>query len=275
MAITRLVAPTRQSTRRPEAAAISPNRPVFDKSFQVPSLRPVARTIVVGDVHGCLAELEELLSRVALGRDDCLCFVGDLVARGPDGPGVLDLAVALGARAVLGNHEERLLQARAERRRGELGRKLGPSHAWLMEVLEDRHWATLEGLPLWIDHPAHELRVVHAGVVPGVPIGEQDPWVLTRLRTLADDGTPSDKRGATLWGEHYHESPHIAFGHNAVDGLQLHPHATGLDSGCVYGNALSALVLPAGQRVPPANERRDLIVSVRARRAYVEMKPGA
>lgn len=235
----------------------------------------MGRTIVVGDVHGCRAELEELLSRLGFGRQDRLYFVGDLLARGPDGPGVLDLVAELGAASVLGNHEWRLLHARAARARGERGPKLGASHEHLMQVLEERHWAALEAMPYWLELPPHALRVVHAGLVPGVPIERQDPWLLTHLRSIADDGTPSDKRGPPLWGERYRESPHVVFGHNAVDGLQLHAHATGLDTGCVYGNRLSALVLDAGAPVPPKKDRRDVIVSVRARKAYVDMKPGA
>ncbi|MCC6901617.1 MAG: metallophosphoesterase [Polyangiaceae bacterium] len=230
----------------------------------------MARTIVIGDVHGCRPELEELLDRLALARDDALCFVGDLVARGPDSPGVLDLVAQLGAALVVGNHEWRLLAAR----RGEPVR-LGPSHRALIDSLDDRHWATIEAMRAWVDVPSHPLRVVHAGVVPGVAIDAQDPWALSHLRTLRDDGTPSDKRDFTLWGARYREAPHVVFGHNAVDGLQLHPCATGIDTGCVYGGQLTALVLAAGEPVPPPSERGDVLVSVRARRAYVELRPGA
>ncbi len=235
----------------------------------------MGRSVIVGDVHGCADELEELLDRTGFGAGDALFFVGDLVARGPFGPRVLDLCARLGGSSVLGNHEAKLLEARRARKRREPEPRLGPSHARLMHELEDRHWAQLDELPLYRDLPAHDLRIVHAGVVPGVPIEEQDPWVLTHIRTIRETGEPSELRGSTLWGALYRAAPHLAFGHNAVDGLQLHDHATGLDTGCVYGGELTALVLGAGEKVPPARERGDLLVSVRARRAYVAMRPGA
>jgi serine/threonine protein phosphatase 1 len=47
------------------------------------------RTIIIGDVQGCLAELDTLLDRLAITADDAILFVGDLVARGPDSRGVL------------------------------------------------------------------------------------------------------------------------------------------------------------------------------------------
>ena len=70
------------------------------------------RTIVFGDVHGCLDELLALLRAVGAGREDRLISVGDMVAKGPDSRGVLDFALETpNLECVLGNHELRLLDA--------------------------------------------------------------------------------------------------------------------------------------------------------------------
>jgi hypothetical protein len=229
----------------------------------------VAQTIVIGDVHGCRAELEALLSKLGPARDDALVFVGDLVARGPDSRGVLKLVRELSARVVLGNHEERLVKARAAKRDGSPPPKMGKTHQSLFEELEADDWAMLEALPLWLDLPDAGLRVVHAGVVPGLAMERQDPWVLTHVRSLGEDGEPSSKWG-TPWGKSYVGPPHVVFGHNARKHPQVHPHATGLDTACVYGGALTALVLPAGAAIPGPADRRDVLVSVPAREIYYD-----
>ena len=77
-----------------------------------------SRTIVVGDVHGCLEELDELLSRLEVGPSDRLVLAGDLMDRGPDPVGVVRRARERGALAVLGNHDEKHLRfARHEAKR--------------------------------------------------------------------------------------------------------------------------------------------------------------
>ena len=71
------------------------------------------RTLVVGDVHGCLDELRALVEHAGVTADDDVVFVGDLVAKGPDSAGVIAWARERGAAAVLGNHDEHVLRARA------------------------------------------------------------------------------------------------------------------------------------------------------------------
>jgi hypothetical protein len=225
----------------------------------------MGRTVIVGDVHGCMDELSDLLERVAFGDGDRLVFVGDLVVRGPRPRAVIDLAIRLGARAVRGNHEDRLLRSRAEP-----ARRMSTATAEAAAALGPRHWSFLEVLPLWLDLPEHGVRVVHAGVVPGVPIERQAPRTLMYVRCLSPSGQPDEQRGDALWGARYHEAPHVVFGHNAADEPQIHPSATGLDTGAVYGGRLTALVLAEGASPPPPADRRAALVSVPARRRYAE-----
>jgi serine/threonine protein phosphatase 1 len=71
------------------------------------------RTIAIGDIHGCSAALQALITHVAPQSEDLLIFLGDYVDRGPDSKGVIDTLIALQARCqcifLLGNHEIVLL----------------------------------------------------------------------------------------------------------------------------------------------------------------------
>jgi diadenosine tetraphosphatase ApaH/serine/threonine PP2A family protein phosphatase len=232
-------------------------------------LADVRRTIIIGDVQGCLPELDDLVERVGLTSGDALLFVGDLVARGPDSLGVLRRVRELGGRSVIGNHEERLLAARSAKRRAEAPPKLEASHEELLAKLEDEDWAQLESLPLRITLDEHGIWIVHGGIVPGIPFEKQDPWMVTHIRSISEHGEPSSKRGP-LWAERWHGPEHVVFGHNARRKPQLHAHATGIDTACVYGEHLTALVLPEGSAVPPPDVRPDALVAVRARKAYAD-----
>jgi hypothetical protein len=124
-------------------------------------------------------------------------------------------------------------------------------------------------MPLWLDLPEHGLRVVHAGVVPGLPIERCAPEALLKMRAL--DGRrrwTDDKAQRPLWGEAYTGPPHVVFGHNAFAEPQLHRWATGIDTGCVYGRALTAIVLEAREPMPRGRVARHKLVSVPARRKY-------
>jgi len=227
----------------------------------------MARSIFIGDVHGCARELGELLDRLGPVSEDAIYFVGDLVARGPDTPGVLRLFREVRAKGVIGNHEARLIEVRRARRAGEPTTRMGPTHEELLANLPEADWALLEALPLYLELAERDVLIVHAGVLPGLPVQQQDPWTLTHIRSLSG-GLPSAHPGGESWSTQYAGAPHIVFGHDARRGLQLRTHATGLDTACVYGEALSALVVPMGQALPPPDERRDLVVSTRAHAAY-------
>lgn len=223
-------------------------------------MKSVQRTLFVGDVHGCLDELQTLLKKLAVSSADRLIFVGDLVAKGPDSQGVVAMARELGALSVLGNHDDAVLRFRRAQQTG-IEPKLKPGHLAVARSLEEADWAWLLGLPLYIRVPEHEVAVVHAGVVPGKALEAQSREDLLAMRTLRSDGTASPRmEDGELWTAHYRGPEHIVFGHNAISGLQRTSFASGLDTGCVYGRALTALVLP-----------ENTLVSVAAKRAYKEV----
>jgi hypothetical protein len=239
-------------------------------------------TIVVGDVHGCLDELRRLLATCGFQRGDRLVLAGDLVAKGPDSQGVVQLAREEGARAVVGNHDDHVLRARAVA----LGTMPPPAkgvraeHQVVADALSPDDWAYLEALPTFLrigyegrgaaagDDGAPpsegvasaETVVVHAGAVPGVPFEKQTREHLTTIRSIGSDGQPTKRIEGRPWAAVWPGPEKIVFGHDAIRGLQRHRFATGLDTGCVYGRRLTALLLP---------ERR--LVSVEARRAYAAL----
>jgi len=221
-------------------------------------------------VHGCLAELEELLAVASIGDDDAVIFVGDLIARGPDSPGVLDLVKCINAKSVQGNHERKLLQAYTTERQSGQSMKLAAGHRQLLRVLTPEQWAVIESMPFYLELPQHQACVVHAGVLPGLPMARQDPWVLTHIRSLDPNGRPSPDTSYMRWSQSYRGPTHIVFGHSAQIGIQFAEYATGLDSGCVYGGRLTGLLLEEGKPVPALAERAKALVSVPARRVYYQ-----
>jgi predicted phosphodiesterase len=188
------------------------------------------RTLVIGDVHGCSHELDELL---ALAEFDEVVFVGDLVRKGPDSAGVVHRARELGARAVRGNHDHILLCER-------------PDDAGL----SGDDWRWLESLPLVIRLPEHHALVVHGGFMPDADPEGQDPELLMNMRSILASGAPSRSSDeGVAWASRWSGPEHVYFGHDTRRGLQIHPFATGLDTGCVYGGRLTGAVLPAGDLV--------------------------
>lgn len=218
------------------------------------------RTLIVGDVHGCLEELEDLLRESGWDDGDQLVFVGDLVAKGPDSLGVVRLARELRARGVRGNHDQHCLRWWEAKQNREPLPELRDAHQAVAEQLEPEDWAWLAALPLWLELPEHDALVVHAGLLPDLPLEDQDPDDLMNMRSILSDGSASRSyEEGEPWASFWPGPRMVVFGHDAVQGLQRYPHAFGLDTGCVYGGWLTGVWLPD----------RDL-VSVPARATWAE-----
>ncbi|ELZ18647.1 metallophosphoesterase family protein [Natrinema limicola] len=172
---------------------------------------------VIGDVHGCLDALEELLETLDLADNDLAVFVGDLVRKGPESKAVLD-RVRRSPRllSVRGNNEQKLID--------------GEKSLSSLDLADQQY---LESLPTAISWDGG--LVVHGGIDPNRPLSEHATEDLLTMR--APDGDGYD---GPFWFETYEGQPRVFFGHTVLDEPINQEWAVGLDTGCVYGGELTA-----------------------------------
>ncbi|MEK6334175.1 MAG: metallophosphoesterase [Acidobacteriota bacterium] len=211
------------------------------------------RTIVVGDIHGCYDELMALLEKAALGDDDKVVSVGDLITKGPKSREVLELFMT-DARfsTVIGNHD---LALRRKWNGEDIDLKQSQKDAHKeLKGEKEAYVSFLNRLPFIIDLDTH--LVVHAGLRPNIELYSQTTGDLTRIRTLgpdreSDEGTP--------WYHVYYGDKTVIFGHWPAPEPRRGKRAIGLDTGCVYGQTLTAYIIET-----------DEFVSVKAKKSYDE-----
>lgn len=212
-----------------------------------------SRTIVVGDIHGCYDELEDMLAEVRFAADDRLISVGDLITKGPKNREVLERFMSDPQfSAVMGNHDL-ALRRKWNGEKVKLKDSQKPANKELKKDKE-RYLSYLNSLPFMIDLGTH--LVVHAGVRPGVALHSQTSEDLTELRSLGKDRTARD---GTPWYEVYDGEKVVLFGHWPSPQPRRGQRAIGLDTGCVYGKQLTAYIIETGEfKTVPARQRYDL-----------------
>eukprot|EP01084_Bolivina_argentea_P083893 151867_1 len=208
------------------------------------------RVIVVGDVHGCINELKELIRHVEYHPGDLLVFLGDLVCKGPDSHAVVTLARELGAVTVRGNHEYEVLRQYHLHSKGtdQDPPTKSNEHYRISQNLSIENAEWLEASPWYMKSIDLDALFVHAGLIQGVQLRKQNPRLMMNMRSILPDGTVTSKHyGEWPWARMWEGPQTVFFGHDAQRGLQIHEHGIGLDTGCVYGKKLTACVLPERQ----------------------------
>ncbi len=232
---------------------------------------------IIGDVHGCRSELEDLLS--ALGyviRTDqqgrpvdaippdgrTAVFVGDLVDRGPDTPGVLRLVMGMvaagSALCVPGNHENKLVKALR-------GREVQVTHG-LAETLAQlsaeppdfrKQVETFcDGLVSHLMLDGGRLVVAHAGLKEAY-----QGRASGRVRSFAlygDTTGETDEFGLPVrlpWANDYRGRAMVVYGHTPTPEVQWVNNTLCVDTGCVFGGKLTALRYPEREVVDVPAER--------------------
>ena len=203
----------------------------------------MARVFAIGDLHGCVDELNVLLDHLDPGAADELVFLGDYIDRGPTPKGVIDRLLRLrreGVRTVFlkGNHEDMFLDflgfggtygeaflyngGAATLRSYGIEGESGPDVA---QQLPPEHLDFLRQLQ--IHHRNGDFLFVHAGLRPDRPLERQTKEDLLWIR------------------EDFTEQPHdlgctVLSGHTPYRDVRLDlPYKIGLDTGLVYRNKLS------------------------------------
>ncbi|GGO70818.1 polynucleotide kinase-phosphatase [Nonomuraea cavernae] len=225
---------------------------------------------IIGDVHGCRAELESLLRRLGwvierVGGQAVSArhpeartavFVGDLVDRGPDTPGVLRLVMGMveagAAICVAGNHEQKLVRAlngRAVKTTHGLRESLDQLGAGPPEFAE-RARAFMDGLISHYRLDGGRLVVAHAGLKEAYH-GRASGRV--RAFALYGDTTgETDEYGLPVrypWAEEYRGRAMVVYGHTPTVHPEWVNNTICLDTGCVFGGSLTALRYPERELV--------------------------
>ena len=237
---------------------------------------------IIGDVHGCLSELRSMLEKLnyqviePAGPDSqyritppngrTAIFVGDLVDRGPDSGGVLDLVRAMAASGaalvVAGNHDWKLARALK-------GRPVERKHG-LAETMAELETRTAEERAKVSDFiqalPSHyvldngRLVVAHAGMKEELQNRSSSDVRDFSLYGETTGETDADGLPVRLdWAQEYRGSATVIYGHTPVRSTEWVNETLCIDTGCAFGGRLTALQWP----------ERNLI-DVPAARTYVE-----
>lgn len=206
----------------------------------------MSRTIVFGDIHGCLAAFDTLLAAIQPESSDTIVTVGDYVDRGPDSKGVLDRLLELEQKLnlvpLLGNHEEMMLAV--------LEHRMEP-YGWLnhggVETMESygfngdlncvpkSHIDLIKRMPSFFETDTH--FVVHANYDPQLPLSEQPNELLRWLKIteILPDPHMSGKRAV------------VGHTHDRQGEIFEVPHLVCIDTYCYGGHWLTALELESGK----------------------------
>jgi len=222
---------------------------------------PGIAVCAIGDIHGCLSQLDTLLERIDAMVDEThlqLVFLGDYVDRGADSAGVIDRLIGVEERKpetvfLRGNHESMFLDFLDDppsiaavfltnggeetlRSYGCMIGRARNSQALAEDALAripDRHLAFLRATTYSVRFG--DYFFCHAGVRPGVPLYKQSPEHLMWIRNRFLD---SDEDFGAV----------VVHGHTPSPKPVIRPNRIGIDTGAVFGGPLTAVILEGEKR---------------------------
>lgn len=251
------------------------------------------RTIVIGDVHGCLNELQGLLRKVSYDSETDRCIiVGDLVDRGPHSVDTVKFCKAHNIEVVLGNHDDKYVRYHEHQKKSQGSSDYkNPMHinenktVIYNGLVETGLISWLGTLPTFINIPEINSVIVHAGINPSnltsVAFHDRRSHLYSRFfqpqtkKMLSITEDHVQPQGSVHWTELYKGNETIIYGHHAHSLKDAHVvlhesnvRTIGIDTGCCFGGCLTALLIEPGSD-------RDFVgsfVSVPAKKEYAALR---
>jgi serine/threonine protein phosphatase 1 len=226
------------------------------------------KTFVIGDIHGRREQLDALLEMLPRDEsEDTLVFLGDLVDRGPDAPGVVERVVSLveenpeWVRCIRGNHEQMLLDFLDEGTGLWLTDATGGARTFLQYTKTPLKIESIEDFENARTRMRDSIPPKHVEFFRGLPLFHEDSYAIYVHAGLEMDKPPEETDARfLLWArdprffKHYTGKPCI-FGHTPTiflpllgrigrHGIYMSHSAVGIDTGYNYNSPLSCLSLP-------------------------------
>jgi serine/threonine protein phosphatase 1 len=250
------------------------------------------RHIIIGDIHGCIDELQILIQKLELMQSDHLYFIGDLIDRGPDSAAVVKYTRLLSEKyavvLILGNHEEKFLRYLSHKMNNQSAVKSMKGTAEFDDLilqLDDVDIKFLSIAYFNYNIPSENICLLHGGI-PGnnkidLSINHQYSQELLKskkgfeliLKTRYLDESENfislgmENENSVFWADNYDgRYGKVIFGHHAIinDCPKEFPHAIDVDTGCVFGGWLTACVVESKSNFN--------FISIRSNQQYYERK---
>ena len=207
------------------------------------------RLIVYGDIHGCYNEFISLRKKINPQPNDIEVCVGDILTKGKHSLQTLDFIMNHNIKSVIGNHEEKLLRYLKHQKLPKKNPvKLTLDEENIIASLTKEHIKFLESMPLFLKFGA--VLVLHGGLQNRMNLDnltKRDKEKILRLRYIDQDehfiAYDQKQEDSIFWADVYNGSQgFVVYGHQWFDEVKKSPFALGIDTGCVYGNKLSAAI---------------------------------
>lgn len=209
----------------------------------------MSKLIIYGDIHGCYNELIFLRKKINPKKNDTEVCVGDIMTKGQDSIKTLDFIIAHKIQSVLGNHEDKLLRYLTHQKSNKKNPIcLDSDEQNIIDNLTNEHIKYLENSPLYLKF--EDITVVHGGIQNHIDLDNLSKRAIQnilRLRYLDKDENfvayEKEDDNSVFWADVYGgANGFVVYGHQWFNEVKENKYSLGIDTGCIYGNKLSAVI---------------------------------